>query len=128
MFLIYSTKSFSKGISYFTCLGLYSDFIPYHSVLSSMLLSVLSLLLKCIAFHLIFVITIPTFSINCNKYVLSEGIGCSFGRYRDVLAEGIGMFLIEYPKFTFSIMKLKNSKIMLNLMEQVSTSANKRLH
>ena len=54
--------------------------------------------------------------------------GCSFGRYRDVLAEGIGMFLIEYPKFTFSIMKLKNSKIVLNLMEQVSTSANKRLH
>ena len=54
--------------------------------------------------------------------------GFSFGRYRDVLAEGIEMFLIEYPKFTFSIMKLKNSKIMLNLMEQVSTSANKRLH
>ena len=75
MFLINSTKSFSKGISSLTCLGLYGDFSSYHSVFYSMLLSLLSLLLKCIAFHLILVITISTFSINCNKYLLSEGIG-----------------------------------------------------
>ena len=94
MFLISSTKSFSEGISSFTCLGLYGDFNPYHSVLSSMLLSVVSFLWKCIAFHLILSVTISTFFINCSKYVLSEGIG---------------MFLIEYPKFTFSIMQMNPS-------------------
>ena len=93
MFLINSTKSFSKGISSFTHLGLYGDFSPYQLVFSSMLLSLLSLLLRCIAFHLILVITIWTFSINCDKCVLSEGIGlffrkvsgCSFGKYQVVL-------------------------------------------
>ena len=43
MFLINSTKSFLKGISSFTCLGMYHDFSPYHLVFSS-LLSILSLL------------------------------------------------------------------------------------
>ena len=36
-------------------------------------------------------ITISTFSISCNK---------------DVLMDDIGMFLIEYLKFTFSIMRM----------------------
>ena len=92
MFLINSTKSFSKGISYFNCLRLQGDFSPCR--LSSMLLSVLSLLFKCIAFHFILTITISTFFINCNKYVFSEGVE---------------MFLIEYPKFTFCIMQMNPS-------------------
>ena len=99
MFLVNSTKSFSKGLSSFTCLGLYGDISPYRSVFSSLLLSLLFLLSKCIAFHLNLAINILAFSINCNKYVLSEGIG---------------MFLIEYQKFTFYIMQMKKNSAQLN--------------
>ena len=89
MFLINSTESFSKGISFFHLAGAVSYFSPYYLAFSSLLLCILSLLLKRIAFHLILVITISSFSISCNKYVLSDGIG---------------MCLIQYPKFSFSIM------------------------
>ena len=89
MFLISSIESFSKRIRFFHLDGAVNYFSPYYLAFPSLLLCILSLLLKRIAFYLILVITISSFSISCNKYVFSDGIG---------------MCLIQYPKFSFSIM------------------------
>ena len=63
IFLTNEINTFSKGVSSFTGLGEIKDFSPYHFVL----LSLFSLLLNYIAFHLILFITISIFSMGCNK-------------------------------------------------------------